>query len=143
MNKAVGFVLASLQNSAYCKEEKSLSRQVMGGKHTAIRLLASRPPRWTTFLTIRRAFSKCPRVHASGLFVDNEMAFKRPAPADEASQPQSFLPLVAAPFTSPTILIRWAMQPAPKPLSIFITPTPAAQEFSMVNNAAKPPKCAP
>ena len=80
MNKAVGFVPASLHNSAYCKEEKSLSRQVMGGKHTAIRLLASRPPRWTTFLTILRAFSKCPQVHASGLFVDNEMAFKRPAP---------------------------------------------------------------
>ena len=32
---------------------------------------------------------------------------------------------------------------APKPLSIFTTPMPAAQELSIVNKGAKPPKLAP
>ena len=39
--------------------------------------------------------------------------------------------------------MRCARQPAPNPLSIFMTPTPAAQEFSMVNSAASPLKLAP
>ena len=44
---------------------------------------------------------------------------------------------------SPKRLIRCARQPAPNPLSMFITPTPAAQEFNIVSNAASPPKLAP
>ena len=40
-------------------------------------------------------------------------------------------------------LIRAARQPAPKPLSMFTTATPVAQELSMVSSAANPPKEAP
>lgn len=40
-------------------------------------------------------------------------------------------------------LIMCAKQPAPKPLSIFTTLTPTAQEFNIDNNAANPPKLAP
>ena len=40
-------------------------------------------------------------------------------------------------------LIRLARKPAPKPLSILTTLTPLAQEFSMDNNALKPPNEAP
>ena len=40
-------------------------------------------------------------------------------------------------------LIKLATKPAPKPLSIFTTVTFEAQEFSIPNNAATPPKDAP
>jgi hypothetical protein len=40
-------------------------------------------------------------------------------------------------------LIRWARQAAPKPLSMFTTPTPAAHEFSIAKSAEMPPKLAP
>jgi hypothetical protein len=41
------------------------------------------------------------------------------------------------------VLILCARQPAPKPLSIFITPIPGTQELSMAKSAVKPPKFAP
>ena len=40
-------------------------------------------------------------------------------------------------------LIRWARKPPPKPLSIFTTFTPLAQELSMASSAARPPRLAP
>ena len=36
-----------------------------------------------------------------------------------------------------------AIRPAPKPLSMFTTATPDAQEFSIPSSAATPPKLAP
>lgn len=39
--------------------------------------------------------------------------------------------------------IMLARRPAPKPLSIFITATPAAQLFSIARSAERPPKDAP
>ena len=39
--------------------------------------------------------------------------------------------------------MRLAVYPAPKPLSIFTTVTPAAQLFSIVSSAARPSKVAP
>ena len=39
---------------------------------------------------------------------------------------------------SPSKLIRWASTPAPKPLSMFITAMPEAQELSMVRSGARP-----
>jgi len=41
------------------------------------------------------------------------------------------------------LFTRCAKYPAPKPLSIFITATPAAQEFSIASSADSPPKLAP
>lgn len=41
------------------------------------------------------------------------------------------------------LLIKLAATPAPKPLSMFTTRTPAAQEFNIANSAARPPKLAP
>jgi len=38
---------------------------------------------------------------------------------------------------------RAAKYPAPRPLSMFITDTPEAQEFSMVSRGAMPPRFAP
>ena len=38
---------------------------------------------------------------------------------------------------------RCAKYPAPKPLSMFMTATPAAQELSIARSAASPPKLAP
>lgn len=40
-------------------------------------------------------------------------------------------------------LIMLARYPAPKPLSMFTTDTPLAQEFSMDSSADTPPKDAP
>ena len=40
-------------------------------------------------------------------------------------------------------LIREARKPAPKPLSMFTTLIPLAQEFSMAKRAASPPRLAP
>ena len=40
-------------------------------------------------------------------------------------------------------LIRLARNPAPKPLSMFTTLMPLAQEFSMLSSADSPPKLAP
>ena len=40
-------------------------------------------------------------------------------------------------------LIMLAMYPAPKPLSMFTTETPLAQEFSMESSAAMPFRDAP
>ena len=40
-------------------------------------------------------------------------------------------------------LMRVAAAAAPKPLSMFTTTTPAAQEFSIASSAARPPKLAP
>ena len=40
-------------------------------------------------------------------------------------------------------MIRLARTPAPKPLSMFTTLTPLAQELSMDKSAATPPKDAP
>jgi hypothetical protein len=39
--------------------------------------------------------------------------------------------------------IKLPTNPAPKPLSIFTTATPEAQEFNIPNSAAIPPKLAP
>ena len=48
---------------------------------------------------------------------------------------------------SPAALIRRtiaaAISAAPKPLSMFTTATPAAQELSIASSAAPPPRCAP
>jgi hypothetical protein len=46
-------------------------------------------------------------------------------------------------FPFPTLLMRLAAYPAPKPLSIFTTVTPEAQELSMVRSAERPWKEAP
>ena len=43
----------------------------------------------------------------------------------------------------PVLRICPAKTAAPKPLSIFTTPMPGAQEFNMVNRGAIPPKLAP
>jgi hypothetical protein len=40
-------------------------------------------------------------------------------------------------------LIMCAVYPPPKPLSMFTTVTPGAQEFNIVSSAASPPKEAP
>ena len=42
-----------------------------------------------------------------------------------------------------SLFISAAAKPAPKPLSIFTTVTPAAQEFSIASNADRPWKLAP
>ena len=42
-------------------------------------------------------------------------------------------------FASPMWLMRLARKPAPKPLSMFTTLTPAAHEFSMERSAVTPP----
>jgi hypothetical protein len=42
-----------------------------------------------------------------------------------------------------SLLIMLAMQPAPKPLSMFTTDTPPAQLLSIANKAATPWKLAP
>ena len=39
--------------------------------------------------------------------------------------------------------MRWALNPAPKPLSILTTETPLAQEFIMASNVVTPRKLAP
>ena len=41
------------------------------------------------------------------------------------------------------LFTRCAKYPAPKPLSMFMTATPAAQELSIARSAASPPKLAP
>jgi hypothetical protein len=41
------------------------------------------------------------------------------------------------------VFIKWARYPAPKPLSIFTTPIPGAQAFSIVSSAAVPPSPVP
>ena len=46
-------------------------------------------------------------------------------------------------FFAPIWLIRLARNPAPKPLSMFTTLTPAAHEFSIARSAVTPPKAAP
>ena len=48
------------------------------------------------------------------------------------------------PFPAVIFRLIWAaMYPAPKPLSMFTTLTPSAQELSMVRRGASPPKEAP
>ncbi len=44
---------------------------------------------------------------------------------------------------SQSFMMRFARQAAPKPLSMFMTPTPEAQLFNMPNSAETPPKLAP
>ena len=46
-------------------------------------------------------------------------------------------------FATARWLMRLAMHPAPKPLSMFTTDTPLAQLFSIPSSAARPPKLAP
>ena len=46
-------------------------------------------------------------------------------------------------FVPPMWLMRLARKPAPKPLSMFTTLTPLAQELSMLSRADTPPKEAP
>ena len=41
------------------------------------------------------------------------------------------------------LLIRWALNPAPKPLSMLTTETPLAQEFIMASRVVTPRKLAP
>ena len=64
----------------------------------------------------------------------NPAALKRRARLESAG---------TAPATDYKWLIILAKYPAPKPLSIFTTLTPLAQEFSMESSAARPPKAAP
>jgi hypothetical protein len=78
---------------------------------------------------------------------------ERAAPKeDEVGEPRAPRPrnhhhphtrLLASPLLQVTRLIKLAATPAPKPLSIFTTVTPAAQELSIASRAASPPKLAP
>ena len=51
-------------------------------------------------------------------------------------------PIMNGAYRSRTRLITLAATPAPNPLSMFTTVTPAAQELSMPSSAASPPKLA-
>ena len=78
LKKSASLVLASLRGSTYRTGEKSLSRQALVGWVRKLwpRPLASLRPRWTTFLTILRAFCISPNTHASHFFGGSEIAFQ-------------------------------------------------------------------
>ncbi len=72
----------------------------------------------------------------------NSAQLERTGYPEKEIQSHYLEPVILEPY-SYLLLIRLAAKAAPKPLSIFTTVTPLAQEFNIPNSAAIPPKEAP